>query len=113
MLLEGQVYLTYCLFLNVLSVTALRNIFCRNGIPLPESEQKEIQYKGKYNIVKGKRLTFYRRYPKYISLNLIQSRTLNSLTVILKHADYWTLKLLRTKSNGTSCLCICLLYEIP
>ena len=50
-------------------------------------------------MVKGKRLSFYRRYPKYISLNLIQSRTLKSQTAILKHADYWTLCRLRTRSN--------------
>jgi len=50
-------------------------------------------------MVKGKRLSFYRRYPKYISLNLIQWRTLRSLTAIIKHADYWTLNLLRTRSK--------------
>ena len=50
-------------------------------------------------MVKGKRLSFYRRFPKYISLKLIQSRTLNSLIAILKHVDYWTLNLLRTRSK--------------
>jgi len=50
-------------------------------------------------MVKGKHLSFNRRYPKYISLNVIQSRPLKSLTVILKHADYWTLNLLRTRSK--------------
>jgi len=50
-------------------------------------------------MVIGKRLSFYRRYPTYFSLTLIQSRPLKSLLALLKHTDYWTLTLLRTRSE--------------
>ena len=50
MLLQGQRYLTYCLFLKVLSVTAVSNIFCRQWfcVAWHRSERNAVQSKIQY-----------------------------------------------------------------
>ena len=45
MLLQGSVYLIYCCFKRFMNNSYLKYLLSKKGLPLPDSEQRELQYK--------------------------------------------------------------------